>query len=173
MLVSCRRVGQRAIWRGIRAESTSPAADTSPAQGASPTQGTSNLDLIAALPGARPTQPGKHPLISQALGYRAIVLRTVQSIESPVDAFAIIRALERRFGRVAEYRFHRVCLRLAIQAPRCNNFLLRTASPPPATSTLRMSPSGTRSRIPAYPSPKPICSVSPYLPRTQTCSLAA
>jgi hypothetical protein len=40
-----------------------------------------------------------------------IILRSMDSefVSSPVDALAIVRAVERRFGRVSEYRFHRVC----------------------------------------------------------------
>ncbi|KAJ7209750.1 hypothetical protein GGX14DRAFT_452985 [Mycena pura] len=47
------------------------------------------------------------PRLNHVLGRRAIVLRARDGIASPVDALAIIRTVERRFGRVAEFRFHR------------------------------------------------------------------
>ena len=37
-------------------------------------------------------------------------IRMTRFIESPADAFAIIRAVERKYGALTEYRFYRVCL---------------------------------------------------------------
>lgn len=37
-------------------------------------------------------------------------IRTTKFIESPADVFAIIRAVERKYGALTEYRFLRVCL---------------------------------------------------------------
>ncbi|KAF7362235.1 hypothetical protein MVEN_00569700 [Mycena venus] len=47
-----------------------------------------------------------HPHLTYHMGERAIRLRSVERIASPLDALAMVRAVERRFGRVAEYRFH-------------------------------------------------------------------
>jgi hypothetical protein len=60
---------------------------------------------------ARAESSAPHPHLYHVLGERMIILRSMDSefVSSPVDALAIVRAVERRFGRVAEYRFHRVC----------------------------------------------------------------
>ncbi|KAF7351146.1 hypothetical protein MSAN_01677100 [Mycena sanguinolenta] len=41
------------------------------------------------------------------VGDRALRLRTMETISSPLDALAIVRAVERRFGRVSGYHFYR------------------------------------------------------------------
>ncbi|KAJ7125112.1 hypothetical protein C8R44DRAFT_734419 [Mycena epipterygia] len=51
--------------------------------------------------------PREHPHLNYALGYGGIHLRAMDMIHSPADALAIIRAIERRFGRIAEYHFYR------------------------------------------------------------------
>ncbi|KAJ6495799.1 hypothetical protein C8R47DRAFT_1116442 [Mycena vitilis] len=52
-------------------------------------------------------QVAGHPHLRYVLGSAAILLRTTQRIESPIDALAIVRAVERRFGRAADYQFFR------------------------------------------------------------------
>ncbi|KAJ6593486.1 hypothetical protein B0H19DRAFT_1090555 [Mycena capillaripes] len=49
----------------------------------------------------------QHPHLYHVLGDKVLTMRTMDHITSPLDAFAIVRAVERRFGRVAEYRFYR------------------------------------------------------------------
>ena len=49
-----------------------------------------------------------HPLLRR--GGLAAFIRMTKFIESPADAFAIIRAVERKYGALTEYRFLRVCL---------------------------------------------------------------
>ncbi|KAJ6589865.1 hypothetical protein DFH09DRAFT_1140294 [Mycena vulgaris] len=103
-MFSCRRVGQRAAWQrlGWRAESTSSSSAATASSTLSPSVATVSSTIS---PSTRVR--GEHPHLAHVLGHRAIVLRAAEDIVSPVDAFAIIRAVERRFGRVAEYRFHR------------------------------------------------------------------
>ncbi|KAJ6497689.1 hypothetical protein C8R45DRAFT_135875 [Mycena sanguinolenta] len=50
---------------------------------------------------------GQHPHTPYIVGDRALKLRTLGAISSPLDALAIIRAVERRFGRVSGYHFYR------------------------------------------------------------------
>ncbi|KAJ7794301.1 hypothetical protein B0H14DRAFT_2923502 [Mycena olivaceomarginata] len=45
--------------------------------------------------------------VPYVVGDRALKLRTMQHITSPLDAIAMVRAVERRFGRVAVYQFNR------------------------------------------------------------------
>ncbi|KAJ7668648.1 hypothetical protein DFH06DRAFT_1182174 [Mycena polygramma] len=72
------RVGHRQALRGCRYASTQVAA-----------------------------QVAGHPHLPYVLGSAAILLRTTERIESPIDALAIVRAVERRFGRAADYQFYR------------------------------------------------------------------
>ncbi|KAJ7496915.1 hypothetical protein FB451DRAFT_1209244 [Mycena latifolia] len=95
-----RRVGQRAAWprrRGCRSTSTSTEGSSAPAStAASPSASTS-------------TRVPEHPHLLHVLGQRSVVVRIVDDlgITSPRDALAIVRTVERRFGRVAEYRINR------------------------------------------------------------------
>ncbi|KAJ7502976.1 hypothetical protein B0H11DRAFT_613085 [Mycena galericulata] len=84
----CRRVGLQ--WRSSSSQAGEPSTSTPP-----------------TLPHS--TGP-RHPRLDYVLGRRSCLLRVVQDargLYSPLDAYAIIRAIERRFGRVAEYRFYR------------------------------------------------------------------
>lgn len=64
----------------------------------------------------------QHPHLHHVLGDQVLTMRTMDYITSPLDALAIVRAVERRFGRVAEYRFYRVgfvlCYRPKMQVTR-------------------------------------------------------
>ena len=40
----------------------------------------------------------------------SVRIRTTRFLESPASAFAVIRAVERKYGALTEYRFSRVCL---------------------------------------------------------------
>jgi hypothetical protein len=58
------------------------------------------------------TTTAQHSRLRYVLGKQNILIRVEQQkgtvgIPSPVAALAIIRAVERRFGKVAEYRFNR------------------------------------------------------------------
>ncbi|KAJ7686509.1 hypothetical protein B0H17DRAFT_1332747 [Mycena rosella] len=89
-MLSCRRVGQRAaLCQGLgrRWETTSSAPSAS-----------------HPIPSISPYQ---HPHLNHAVGRRSLALRCLDEITSPLDALAIVRTVERRFGRVAEYRFQR------------------------------------------------------------------
>ncbi|KAJ7039031.1 hypothetical protein C8F04DRAFT_1086879 [Mycena alexandri] len=77
-----RRVGQRAV-RYASSAATAASSSAPPAT----------------------TKVEEHPHLLHVLGNRAISVRTTDSIVSPADALAIVRAIEHRFGRVAEFRF--------------------------------------------------------------------
>ncbi|CAK5281839.1 unnamed protein product [Mycena citricolor] len=52
-------------------------------------------------------ETAQYPEWNHIQGWRNVVLRTSTRIASPVDALALVRAVQQQFGRVAEYRFNR------------------------------------------------------------------
>ncbi|KAJ7782692.1 hypothetical protein B0H16DRAFT_1493986 [Mycena metata] len=77
-----RRVGQRAVRYASSAAANAATSSAPP-----------------------PKAVEEHPHLAHVLGKRAISARTTDQIVSPADAFAIVRAIEHRFGRVSQFRF--------------------------------------------------------------------
>ncbi|KAJ7772107.1 hypothetical protein DFH07DRAFT_803733 [Mycena maculata] len=131
-MLSCRRVGRiRRVALQYRPSSTQAVKQDGPSASEPP-----------------PRLPASHPQLPYLLGQRSLVLRMVDNhyLESPLDAYAVVRAVEARFGRIFQFRFHRDA--------ESNRFqflaFLCFADPDAYTRVPKKGPNVVRAYVPAH-----------------------